>query len=257
MPRLQPVGQDVANWQKWFFGLKNPKYDAATVNVPEIVPIRPEAPTFSTLLYPDEEQYRHSTMAYLDRMRNLANMNEQTIIYAPPSIAGEVRKMRNDSHWYIISDYKCIWDMPINKFQKDNFNNKQRRLFTDQINGYENYKGHEHESQYDDFTRNKGYDRAHISAVYNAKAFVAYDAVLRNPFGSERWMYVDAGFFDEIAPVDQEGIAWGDVMKEHLDAGKFDRSISISQDTRVVFGECLHDQHDINIHIGLTPNYYG
>ncbi|KAK7057622.1 hypothetical protein R3P38DRAFT_2842092 [Favolaschia claudopus] len=182
------------------------------------------------IFYPDHDKKpRRPLHLYLDRIQRLAKMMEQTIIYAPPSLAPTLRLMRHDPHWQIIDDYETIWDIPNNSYQKHNFTHVQPTLFR-QFNGHSKVKG-----WYPDATR----DHTIRCAAYNAKAFASYDAIMRNPFGSERWFYVDAGIFDQIGPYDEDGEIWGDVIKSSLSTEKFDRSISISGDSGVVIGEYM------------------
>jgi hypothetical protein len=251
-PRPRPYGIKVAEWQKEFFGLQDCQYDASPETRPEVTPIRPSAPTIIALFYPNAET-RRPISVYLKRIKILANMGEQTIIYVPPSLSQTIKDMRSDKHWYVIDDYKTVWDLPNNKFQRENFGDRQHRLVR-QMDGYGDLKGWTRDPQYDDWTRNEQYDRTHLSAPYNAKAFVTYDAVLRNPFGSDRWMYVDAGAFQEDGPLDAQGIPWGDILKERLDENKFDRSISISRDTGIVIGEYVHHARDINHECWSDPS---
>ncbi|KAK5227323.1 hypothetical protein LTR47_006756 [Exophiala xenobiotica] len=99
------------------------------------------------------------------------------------------------------------------------------------------------------------YNHPHRSACYNAKAFVAFDAPMRNPFGSDRWMYVDAGIFNEMGPVGKDGKPWGDILRHQISDEKIDRSIGVSGDSGVVVGEyaqnLAHALKDIN-HSGWT-----
>ncbi|KAM3065615.1 hypothetical protein ACMFMG_011324 [Clarireedia jacksonii] len=215
-------GDHVAKWVAKFFNLKNrPK----VLKTPTFSPIRPNAPTIIALFYPDpESKMRRPVEAYLKRIQNLAKMREQTVIYVPPTIAAEVKAMRNDDHWCVISKYQTIWDIPTNTHQYDNFNITQVDLFK-QLEG-----------ERPDWKLNATYNRGHQMAAYNAKAFVTYDAVIRNPYGSDRWIYMDAGLFTEDGPVDEQGVLWGDLFREKLDPTKFDRSIEISGNTGVVMG---------------------
>lgn len=117
-----------------------------------------------------------------------------------------------------------MWDFPNNKYQRNNFTNMQPAIFS-------RFEGAIAPWQL-------AYNRPFLSAVYNAKAFCTYDAVMRNPFGSETWMYIDAGLFDAGGPRDDDGVAWGDLkFREHLDDKKIARAISLSRDTGVIVGE--------------------
>jgi hypothetical protein len=215
-------GSDVRKWVEKFFHL--PK-SSIGLKALEIAPTRRHAPTIIAIFYPQPEgKMRRSKNAYLDRIQTLANMKEQTIIYVCPTVAEEVKRMRTDEHWYVISKYRSIWDIPTNRDPYNYFNETQVELF-------KNLRG-----ERADWKLNDTYNRPHQMAAYNAKAFVTYDAVIRNPFGSDRWIYMDAGLFTEDGPVDRQGVVWGDVMKEKLDPRKFDRSIEISGNTGVVMG---------------------
>jgi hypothetical protein len=241
----RPFGRRAAEWQQQFFGLDG---DLEYKTRPDIEPIRPDAPTLIAIFYPDhDDKPRRPLHLYLDRIERLARMMEQTVVYAPPSLAPTLRLMRQDPHWHVIDDYETIWDIPNNRHQLHNFTHLQPILFS-RFDGYSKAKG-----WYPDATR----DHAHRSASYNAKAFASYDAIMRNPFGSERWMYVDAGIFDQVGPVDPHGELWGDVIQSTLAVDKFDRSISISGDTGVVIGEYMQSPaygvKDINHECWIDP----
>lgn len=137
--------------------------------------------------------------------------------------------------------------MPNNIGQKENFTSTQREIYA----SFDGFEGA-------DWKPNSQYDRAHLSAAYNAKAFITYDAVIRNPFGSDRWMYVDAGMYNEVAPLDEKGVPWGKVMSQKLDETKFDRSIKFSGDTGIVIGDYMqskeHGVLDINHECWTDPN---
>ncbi|ORY55635.1 uncharacterized protein BCR38DRAFT_505848 [Pseudomassariella vexata] len=232
-PTERPLSKKVADWQKEFFGLTEAKFEASPDGTkPEIEPVRPGAPVLVALFYPAKET-RRPVQVYLGRIKNLAKMGEQTMIYVPPELSQTVKEMRSDKHWVVIDEYKTVWDFPNNAYQLDNFNHKQRQIFA-QFDGYDVNTGKENQ-----WKPNPQYNRAHLSAAFNAKTFISYDAVMRNPFGTDRWMYVDAGYWDEGGPVDAQGIVWGDVIKETLDDDKFDRSISMSRDTGIVMGEYM------------------
>ncbi|KAJ7626850.1 hypothetical protein FB45DRAFT_868129 [Roridomyces roridus] len=222
----RPFGRAVAEWQAHFFGLD--KFDYRTE--PEIAPIRPGAPTLVAIFYPDADtKPRRPLYLYLERIQRLADLGEQTVLYAPPSLAPTLRRMRSDPHWYIIDDYATVWDIPNNTYQSHNFAHVQPALFKE-FDGYSKVWG-----WYPDAMRN----HAHRAASYNSKAFATFDAVLRNPFGSESWMYIDAGIFDQIGPIDADGALWGDVLRASLCPSKFARSISVSGDSGIVMGEYM------------------
>lgn len=117
-----------------------------------------------------------------------------------------------------------LWDLPNNKYQVENFTKKQPAIFS-------RFEGEMAPWQL-------AYNRPFLSAAYNAKAFCTFDAIMRNPFGSDTWLWVDAGLFDEGGPKDANGVIWGDLKRrEHLDPAKIARSISLSRDTGIVLGE--------------------
>ena len=62
---------------------------------------------------------------------------------------------------------------------------------------------------------------------------------MRNPFGSDRWMYVDAGVFGEYGPKNAAGEYWTEILCHELSAAKFDRSVGLSRDSGVVIGEYM------------------
>jgi hypothetical protein len=228
-PHTLPFGRSVAEWQNQFFGLHDKDLQFQTN--PIIPPIRPGAPTLIALFYPDndpEEIQRRSLEVYLMRITRLAALNEQTIIYTPPSLSQTIRGLRDDVHWHVIDEFETIWDIPNNRHQMHNFTHVQPKMF----NNFECIR-----SEIDGWAPAAAYNHAHRSACYNAKAFVIFDAPRRNPFGSERWMYVDAGIFNENGPEGKDGKAWGDILRYQLSDEKIDRSISISGDTGVVVGE--------------------
>ncbi|KAF4636633.1 hypothetical protein G7Y89_g1441 [Cudoniella acicularis] len=226
IPHERPFGRRAAEWQKEFFGLEHLRYRTE----PSIKPIRPGAPTLIAIFYPDQDKIQRRPLEiYMDRIERLANMKEQTILYVPPSLSQRIRNLRHDQHWHIIDDFETIWDIPNNRHQKQNFTNIQPQLYNE-FEGYHRYTG---------WTPNPNYNHAHRSAAYNAKAFVTYDAIMRNPFGSDRWMYVDAGILDQVGPFDGNGKLWGDIIGSQLAEDKFDRSITISGDSGIVIGEYM------------------
>lgn len=249
-PYEVPFGRRVAEWQNAFFGLQdqNPRYRSECL----VQPLRPDAPTVVVIFYPD---YRptgvesRSVDSYLERLARLASMQEQTIVYTSPSSAPAIRALRDDAHWLVVDDYETVWDIPSNRHQQHNFGEVQPRIF-DAFERKPGVDGWEPEPRYSD---------AHRSACYNAKAFVSYDAVMRNPFGSDRWMYADAGLFDECGPVadgDGGGKPWGAILAHRLSTAKFDRSIAVSGDSGVAMGEYMQSLayggiKDIN-HAGWT-----
>ncbi|KAI1416329.1 hypothetical protein F5Y13DRAFT_206366 [Hypoxylon sp. FL1857] len=228
-PAVVPYGREVAEWHNDFSGRQEVSYFRTQ---PQIPPIRQDAPTMVLIFYPrpDEGDARpiHQSPSYLKRIERIAQMGEQTILYIPPELTETVRAMRSDQHWYIVDFYPTVWDIPTNNYQRDNFATKQPGLFRE-FDGYTDADG--------ELRPVERYNRAHHSAVCNAKAFIMYDAIMRNPFGSDRWMYVDAGFLFDDGPKDSEGMIWGDLIKNGLDSAKIDRSISVSRDTGVVMGE--------------------
>lgn len=227
-PYSLPFGRPVAEWQNQFFGLQDEELRYRSE--PSIPPLRPGAPTLVAIFYPDndpKEIQRRSLENYLARISRLAALSEQTIIYVPPSLSQAIRGMRNDEHWHVIDDFETVWDIPNNRHQRQNFTYVQPKLFSE----FETKPG------LPGWFPEPDYNHPHRSAVYNAKAFVTFDAVMRNPFGSDKWMYVDTGLFNELGPVGENGNLWGDLLSHQLSSEKFDRSISISRDSGVVMGE--------------------
>jgi hypothetical protein len=231
-PHSRPFGSQVAKWQDEFFSLENSDYRTE----PDISPIQPDAPTLIVLYYPDDDVIqRRTTSIYLDRIKTLAAMNEQIVFYTPPSISHQIRSYRNDKHWHVIDDYETVWDFPNNRHQHYNFSITQPKLF-EEFDGYTSSH----------WKPNPAYNHPHRSATYSAKAFVTYDAVMRNPFGSKTWMYIDAGFFDGHGPLDAEGKLWDSLLSSTLCRHKIDRSINIGGDTGIVISEYLQDaQHGV------------
>ncbi|KAI1486756.1 hypothetical protein F5X96DRAFT_688358 [Biscogniauxia mediterranea] len=230
---IVPYDKKVAQWQNDLSGVRSEVPQFRTT--PDVPPIRRDAPTMVLIFYPrpDQDAARpiHRSDSYLRRIERIAEMGEQTIVYVPPELKRPIRAMRQDPHWYIVDSYATIWDIPTNDYQRDNFASKQPRLFRE-FDGFTDADG--------ELKPVERYNRPHHSAVCNAKAFVMYDAVMRNPFGSDRWMYVDAGFLFDDGPRDADGVVWGDLLKSGLDEAKFDRAIGVSRDTGVVMGEYPH-----------------
>lgn len=197
-PPVMPYGLNAAQWQNNLTGTQDVTHYRPT---PEIPPIRPDAPTMVLLFYPRPDQGDarpiHQSASYLKRIERIAQMGEQTIIYVPPELRETIRAMRPDPYWYIVDQYATVWDIPTNDYQRDNFANKQPRLFAE-FDGYTDADG--------ELKPVDRYNRAHHSAVCNAKAFIMYDAIMRNPFGCDRWMYVDAGFLFDDGPKDSDGM---------------------------------------------------
>jgi hypothetical protein len=215
---------DIRKWVEKLFHLRNFKAPKVRKELGS-TPIRDSALTIIVLVYPDpKKDMRRPKEVFLDRIKTLANMMEQMIIYVCPELKEQVKTIRpNDKRWHVISDYKTIWHIPTNKHPYSYFDERQVELF-------EELKGEQK-----DWKLNATYNSPHKMAAYNAKAFVTYDAIIRNPFGSDRSIYMNAGLFIEDG-VDQHDIVWGDIMKEKLDSEKFDRSIKISENTGVVMG---------------------
>lgn len=223
-----PFGKKVAEWKQKFFGLPTlPTYTTQ----PEITPMWPGAPTVVAVFYTVPQgasQVRRPIDIYLERIQNLAKMNHQTIIYVSPEISAEVRSYRKDKWWIVIDKYETIWDFPNNMYQKKNFETTQPELF-------KTFDGWDENSSW---KPNPAYSFAHASGTYNSKVFITYDAVMRNPFGSDKWAYMDAGLFDQQGPTSATtGEIWGDLFKEKLDDSKFERAISVSKDSGIVIGE--------------------
>jgi len=137
-----------------------------------------------------------------------------------------------------------VWDFFNNQYQVENFTNKQPALFSQ-------FEGEITPWQL-------AYNRPFLSAAYNAKAFCTFDAIMRNPFGSDTWAWADAGLFDEGGPKDADGVTWGDLkFRETLDPAKIARSISLARDTGIVLGEHPKnpalDVRDINHECWTNP----
>ncbi|XXG94202.1 hypothetical protein Hte_000455 [Hypoxylon texense] len=231
-PPVIPYGREVGLWQNDLTGTR----DVTMIQDGRRIPLlRQDATTMVLIFYPRPDQADarpiHQSASYLKRIRRIAEMGEQTILYVPPELTETIRAMRPDPHWYIIDSFATVWDIPTNHYQRDNFANKQPKLFQE-FDGYSDADG--------ELKPVDRYNRAHHSAVCNAKAYIMYDAVMRNPFGSDRWMYVDAGFLFDDGPKDVDGMIWGDLIKSGLDDAKVGRAIRVSGDTGVVMGEYSH-----------------
>jgi hypothetical protein len=232
-----------AAWQEEFF--KTGK-TAQALAKPAVAPIRPGAPTVVSLYFPhpNPKSFKGQNV-YLERIQRLAKTKEQVIIYVAKSVSAEIKKMRSDPHWVVIDEYATIWDIPNNKFQKANFEGLQRQIFAKMRDlGTEEWRP------------SKIYDDAFYSAAYNAKAFIAYDAPLRNPFGSDRWVYMDGGLLltPELPthpqpPMGADGHPWSMLLGPSgwLDTAKIDRSIKLTKDTGVVFPEYAESHGVIDV----------
>lgn len=162
----------------------------------------------------------------------MAKTNEQVIIYVAKSVSADIKKMRTDAHWLVIDEYAAFWEIPNNQFQQANFEGTQREIFAKML-----------ATGTKDWEPSSIYDDAFYSAAYNAKAFIAFDAPLRNPFDSDRWVYMDAGLLlvpnktgQPQAPT-EKGQPWDMLFGGFLDNTKIDRSITLTKDTGVVFPE--------------------
>jgi hypothetical protein len=232
-PTTVPYSRQVAEWQAELYGLKDEKIVYRTQ--PLIEPIRKDAPTLIAIFYPDDEPEsvtRRPIGVYLERIKRLAALKEQVIIYVPPTISKTIRSLRKDKHWVVVDDFASIWHMSNNRHQKHNYTHIQPKLFQ-AFDRKVGVIGWEPETCY---------SHPHRSAVYNAKAFISYDAVMRNPFGSERWMYADAGMFGEYGPRNDDGEYWVEILGHKLSTEKFDRSISLSRDSGIVIGEYMQSE---------------
>jgi len=231
-PRPNIENKAAAAWQLAFFGaakVKSTKLKAT----PRVKPIRIDAPTIVSFYYPHPNPKSFKSQeVYLDRIQRLAKTDEQVIIYVAKSISSQIKKMRTDAHWLVIDEYETVWDIPNNRFQQENFEGKQRSIFADMRN-----------SGSEDWRPSKIYDDGFYSAAYNAKAFIAFDAPLRNPFGSSRWVYMDGGLLSipelpqHPQPPTLKGQPWDMLFGGFLDTKKIDRSIRLTKDTGVVFPE--------------------
>ncbi|KAI0020376.1 hypothetical protein F4780DRAFT_770697 [Xylariomycetidae sp. FL0641] len=224
---MKPFGEAIAAWQESFFETSEYSADYYS-SKPEVEPLRPDAPTIVTLFYPNPDMSKSSRNleVYLASLANLARSHEQMMVYVPPYLEARVQEMRNDTHFVVVSDFETIWDFPNNLYQKDNFNTRQPQLF----NKFD-YAG----------TTKFGaeYDNAHKSAAFNAKFAVLYDAIVhRNPFGSDKWMYADAGLLGSAGPRNEAGEPWGAILDTgFLDEYKLARSIEHSGDSGIVIAE--------------------
>lgn len=259
-----PFSPEIAKWRRDFLSSSPSSIPPSSEDVestppscrtePSIPPLRPNAPTIVVLFYPrpDQSDARpiHQSASYLRRIRRIARLDEQTILYVPPSLRSAIEAMRppGDSHWHVVDDWASIWDMPNNAYQRSNFAVLQPALFSqfDADDNNNNNNNHGVFANAGDLRPEPRYNRPHHSAVCNAKAFVMYDAVMRNPFASTRWMYADAGFLFDDGPRDNgeggNGEPWGELFRAGgLDEAKFDRAISgASGDSGVVMGEYTH-----------------
>ncbi|KAK7755869.1 hypothetical protein SLS62_002156 [Diatrype stigma] len=254
-----PFSREVAEWRRDFFSSSsssNKEDPLIYRTTPTIPPLRPDAPTIVVLFYPRPDEHVaaagvrpiHQRASYLRRLGRIARLGEQTLVYVPPELRAEVEAMRpaGDPHWRVVDDWATPWDMPSNAHQRASFALLQPALFA-WFDGYG-------DGDAGDLRPEPRYNHPHHSAVCNAKAFVMYDAVMRNPFGSTRWMYADAGFLFDDGPKDEGGEPWGDLFRSAagagdgdgesggcLDPAKFDRAIAgASGDSGVVMGEYTH-----------------
>ncbi|CAJ2514078.1 Uu.00g021970.m01.CDS01 [Anthostomella pinea] len=225
----KPYGKKVAKWQKEFF---EPDADYSDSDLEwlsgsdmEIEPKEKDAPTIITLFYPQpgEANVRKPSWLYLKFFQDMANSKEQIIVYCPSDIGKAIREtIRDDKHLVIVDKYPTVWDIPTNDYQRGNFQHVQPKLF-EQL-----------DISQDKFA--KGFNDPHLSAAYNAKAFVTYDAVMRNPFGTDKWIFIDFGLVRN-APMNKDGKPdWSEFMNPFLDKNKFARSIEMSRNSGVVIG---------------------
>lgn len=221
----RPYSQRVAQWQHDLFDIRHapPNFRSES----EIGCLRPDGLTMIALLYPDETpgEARRPLSTYLERLSLLARYKQQMIVYTPPYLAPHIRALRSDPHWLVIDDYETPWHVPNNRHQMCNFT-------SDQITMYTGFRGPRVQTCYTT-EPDQGYNKSWLFAVYNAKAFLTYDAVMRNPFGSRRFMYVDAGFLTERMPWAE----FDDFFANPIDDSKIDRAIKISRSSGVVMGE--------------------
>ena len=254
-PYSEVFGKGAAQWHQEFF--RAAAHSTPSVRTtPEIAPIREGAPTIISLYYPHPNPRSwKSQSAYFERIKRLADTGEQVMIYVAKEVSAEIKKMRDDKHWHVIDEYETIWDIPNNRFQKENFESTQPKIFQEmRKTGTEAWKP------------SNIYNDGFYSAAYNAKAFIVFDAPLRNPFGSDRWVYMDGGLLqapegpEGKAPM-QNGQPWGMITGGHgfLDTTKIDRSIHLTQDTGVVFPEYAPrsglEKVDINSRAFTEPLY--
>jgi hypothetical protein len=145
-------------------------------------------------------------------------------VYAPSFLAKELTDLRpNDPYWRVVSVWDDIWNIPNNLHQKQNFFNTQPEKFND-FDKFWYIRG--------DNPMRQMYNKGFLSGVYNAKAAAGYDAVMRNPFGSSQFVYMDFGVhvddaFDEL---NLTGPRW-------IDHSKLTDAIRFSGDQGVVMGQ--------------------
>ncbi|CAJ2504211.1 Uu.00g116050.m01.CDS01 [Anthostomella pinea] len=219
-PHPKPFGKDVAKWQKAFFDAAS---DASSgedsdfdfdehLSEPELEPLHKGAPTAITHFYPkpvaaDDKDGQLKQENYMRSLKRLVDAGDQLVVYAPPEVASKIISWRSEADGLlVISDYANIWDFPNNKYQQKNFEQVQPALFA-KFDGYMPSSLWRPQPWYND---------PFLSAVYNAKAAVIWEAVLRNPFGSTQFAYVDAGLLGKPAPRDTRGREWGMVMDNGL-----------------------------------------
>jgi hypothetical protein len=254
-PRSGVAKPAIAAWQNSFFGAAKVK-TAKLKAPPPIKPIRAGAATIVSLYFPHPNPKSFKSQdVYIQRIERLAKVQEQVIIYVAKSVSAQIKAMRTDPHWIVIDEYATIWDIPNNVFQKKSFEVTQRQIFAKmRATGTEKWKP------------SAIYDDAFYSAAYNAKAFIAFDAPLRNPFGSDRWLYMDGGL---LSTAEKPEHAQPPGLKEpwdmllgadgFLDTSKMDRSIGLTKNTGVVFPEYPADPSrgvvDINSKAFNDPLY--
>jgi len=156
--------------------------------------------TLISLFYPEEGQpgvkmVRRPLTNYLRRISRLVSIGRPIIIYTTPEIGLLVRAMRADPYLIIVDQFASVQDIPSNLEHIENFLKVQPELFPrGQLTG----------------EWNTDYNRPHNMMVYNAKAWITKDAVERNPFGSNQFMFTDAGIFEKEDPLRQS--AWGETI---------------------------------------------
>jgi hypothetical protein len=186
------------------------------------------------LLYPIDESKAHRPFKqYLQRLERLARTNEQMIVYAPKSIAPQIQAMRGDEYFKVITKFDSIWDIPNNAQQvADDFIGVQPELF-------KQFKSDEWDKRQPEAVFND----PEKSAIYNAKPYLIMDAVMLNPFESDRWIFMDAGFlsspnkkdgelFHPFQEEDEE--YWKPYLQGFINDDKVDSVISLMKEHRSV-----------------------
>ncbi|CAJ2510389.1 Uu.00g050920.m01.CDS01 [Anthostomella pinea] len=223
----KPYGRKVARWLSEFYNPNTKvKSDLEFKHKPNKEPIRKDAATLVTIFYPPDDNKDQTE--YLNRFTILANAQEQIVVYTTEGMVEKIKKIRDDDHIIIRTDFKTVWDFPNNAYQQENFDGKQKQL-------YWTFSRNLPKSR----TMDWFYNQPHRMATYNAKAAVAFDAIMRNEWGSDKWVLIDFGIFHSSifrfnGPA---GKKWEAFTKVLFDQDKLARSIKLTGNTGVVVGE--------------------